>query len=92
MDYCDTEWFALEINRNLSVFFEIAPKYCMSYSFVDYDGDSNSSKGILPAMVDITELNSSELNSPILVHFSSLIPKMSIFTLAISCLTTYNLP
>ena len=92
MDYCDTEWFALEINRNLSVFFETAPKYCISDSFVDYDGDSISSKGILPAMVDITELNSSELNSPILVHFSSLIPKMSMFTLAISCLTTYNLP
>ena len=33
-----------------------------------------------------------ELNLPIPVHFSSLIPKMSIFTLAISCLTTSNLP
>ena len=28
----------------------------------------------------------------ILIHFSSLIPKMSIFNLAISCLTTFNLP
>ena len=36
--------------------------------------------------------NSHQLNSPILVHFSSLIPKMSMFTLAISCLTTSNLP
>ena len=35
---------------------------------------------------------SSELNLPIPVHFSSLIPKMSIFTLAISCLTTSSLP
>ena len=34
---------------------------------------------------------SSELNSPIPVHFSSLIPKMSMFTLAMSCLTTFNL-
>ena len=34
---------------------------------------------------------SSELNLPILVHFSSLIPKMLMFTLAI-CLTTSNLP
>ena len=34
----------------------------------------------------------SELNSPIPVHFSLLIPKMSMFTLAISCLTTSNLP
>ena len=35
---------------------------------------------------------SSELNSPIPVYFSSLIPWMSTFTLAISCLTTSNLP
>ena len=35
---------------------------------------------------------SSELNSPIPVHFSSQIPRMSMFTLAISCLTTFNLP
>ena len=35
---------------------------------------------------------SSELNSPIPVHFNSLIPRMSTFTLAISCLTTSNLP
>ena len=34
---------------------------------------------------------SSEVNSPILVHFSSLVPKMLTFTLAISCLTTSNL-
>ena len=31
------------------------------------------------------------VNSPILVHFSLLIPRMSTFTLAISCLTTSNL-
>ena len=35
---------------------------------------------------------SSELYSPIPVHFNVLIAKMLIFTLAISCLTTYNLP
>ena len=34
----------------------------------------------------------SEWNSPIPVHFSSLIPRMSMFTLVISCLTTFNLP
>ena len=34
------------------------------------------------------KLKPSELNSSIPVHFSSLIPKMSMFTLAISCLTT----
>ena len=32
------------------------------------------------------------VNSPIPVHFSSLIPRMLTFTLAISCLTTSNLP
>ena len=35
---------------------------------------------------------SSELNSPIPVHFSLLIPNMPTFSLAISCLTTSNLP
>ena len=35
---------------------------------------------------------SSELNLPIPVHFSSLIPKMSMFNLAISCLTMSNFP
>ena len=32
------------------------------------------------------------LNSPFPVHFSSLIPRMSPFTLAISCLSNSNLP
>ena len=36
LDYCDTEWFALETNRVLSVVFEIAPKYCILDSLVDY--------------------------------------------------------
>ena len=89
LDYCDIEWFALEMNRDHFVSFEIASKYCISGSFFDYDGYSISSKGFLPTVVDIM---SSELNSPIPVHFSSLIPKVSTFTLAISCLTTSNLP
>ena len=29
LDYCDTEWFALEMDRDHSVIFEIAPKYCI---------------------------------------------------------------
>ena len=29
LDYCDTEWFVLEMNRDHSVIFEIAPKYCL---------------------------------------------------------------
>ena len=53
LDCCDTEWFTLEMNRNHSVIFETASKYCTSDSFVDYDGYSISSKGFLPAVVDI---------------------------------------
>ena len=59
MDYCDIE-YDIEMNRDHSVAFEIASKYCISDSFVDYDGYpisskgvSISSKGFLPAVVDI---------------------------------------
>ena len=45
LDYCDTEWFALETNRDHSVIFEISSKYCILDSFVDYDGYSLSSNG-----------------------------------------------
>ena len=53
LDYCDFEWFALETNKNHSVVFEIALKYCISDSFVDCDGYSISSKGFLPTVADI---------------------------------------
>ena len=53
MDYPDIEWFALEMNGDHPVVFEIASKYCISDSFVDYDGHSISSKGFLPTVVDI---------------------------------------
>ena len=53
LDYCNIEWFALEMNRDNSVVFEIASKYCILDSFVNYDGFSISSKGFLPAVVDI---------------------------------------
>ena len=43
----------LEMNRDYSVVFEIASKYCISNSFVDYDGYSISSKGLLPTVLDI---------------------------------------
>ena len=46
------EWFALETNRDHSVVFEIASKYCILDSFVDHDGYSISSKGFLPTVVD----------------------------------------
>ena len=53
MDYCDIEWFALETNRDHSVIFEIASKYCILDPFVDHDGYSISSEGFLPTAVDI---------------------------------------
>ena len=53
LDYRDVEWFALEMNRDHSVVFEIASKYCISDSFVDHDGYSISSEGFLPTVVDI---------------------------------------
>ena len=53
LDYCDIEWFALEMNRDHYFVFEIASKYCISDCFVDHDGYSISSKGFLPTVVDI---------------------------------------
>ena len=53
LDYRDIEWFASEMNRDHSVVFEIASKYCISDSFVDYECYSISSKGFLPTVVNI---------------------------------------
>ena len=53
LDYCDIEWFVLEMNRDHSVIFDTASKYCISDSFVDYGGYAISSKGFLPTVVDI---------------------------------------
>ena len=41
------------MNKDDSVVFEIAPKYYISDSFVDYDGYSISSKGLFFTVVDI---------------------------------------
>ena len=56
LDYCDIERFALEMNKDHSVLFDIASKCCISdsfVSFVDHDGYSISSEAFLPAVVDI---------------------------------------
>ena len=45
--------FALETNRDHSVVFETAPRYCILDSFVDCEGYSISSKGFLATVVDI---------------------------------------
>ena len=54
-------------NRDHSVVFETASKYCILDSFVDHDGYSISSKGFLTTVVGIM---SSELNSPIQFYFT----------------------
>ena len=53
LNYCDVEWLALERNRGHSFVFEVAPKYCISDSFVDYEGYSIFSLRFLPEIVDI---------------------------------------
>ena len=56
LDYCDIAWFALETNKDHSVIFEMAPKYFISDSFVDYECYSIFSKGFLPTVLDIMDL------------------------------------
>ena len=41
------------MNSDHSVIFEIAFKYCISDSIVDYEGYSISPKEVLPTVVDI---------------------------------------
>ena len=43
----------METNRDHSVVFEIASKYCILDSIVDHNGYCISSEGFLPAVVDI---------------------------------------
>ena len=59
------------------------------WTLVEHDGYSISSKGFLPIVVDIIVIWVKFAHSS---PFSSLIPRMLMFTLAISCLTTSNLP
>ena len=42
-----------EMNRDHSVVFETASKYCILDSFVDCEGYSISSKGFVPIVVDM---------------------------------------
>ena len=44
---------SLGMNKDHSLIFEIASKYCLSDSLVDHDGYSISTKGFLPTVVDI---------------------------------------
>ena len=48
LDYCDTEWFALEMNEQ-----RLYPSTAFQTLLFDYDGYSISSKGYLSTVVDI---------------------------------------
>ena len=74
--------------REIIVIFEVAPKYCILDSLVDYESYSISSMVFLPTVIDTMVI----WISPIPVHFDSLIPRMSMFILIISCLTRSSLP
>jgi len=55
LNYYHVEWLALshsQTNWDHSVIFEVAPKYCIPDSFVDYDGYSIYSMGIFTHVVD----------------------------------------
>ena len=52
LDYRHIKWFSLEKNRDHYVVYEIASKYCILDSYVDYDGYSISSKGVSPTIVN----------------------------------------
>ena len=53
LDYCDIEWFDLEINTDHSFVFEISARHCISDSFIDYECYTISSKGFLLTVVEI---------------------------------------
>ena len=53
LNCCDVEWFAMEMNREYSDIFELAPKYCISDPFVDCEGYSISCMGFLPIVIYI---------------------------------------
>ena len=88
LDYHDIEWFAWKRTEIILSFLRLHPSTAF-WTLVDCDGYSISSKGFLPTVVDIMVIL---VKFTIPVHFSLLIPKMSIFTLAISCLSASNLP
>ena len=53
LDYPDIEWFSMETNRDHSVvLLRLHPSNAF-WTLVDHDGYSISSKGVLPAVVDI---------------------------------------
>ena len=59
LGYHYIEWFALEMNRDHSIIFEIASNYYILESFVDYDGYYISSGNVVtPVLLAQTNLSS----------------------------------
>ena len=88
LDYCAIEWFALETNRDHSVFWRLHSSTAVRTLLLTQDYSASSKGSLLGVEETIIIWIKSAHSCP----FSSLIPKMSTFTLAISCLTTSNLP
>ena len=56
LDNCDIEWFALEMNRDPSVVFEIAPKYCVSDAFVECEGYSLRRNAVAIMVIKVSKM------------------------------------
>ena len=59
LDYYEAEQFPLEMNQGHSAYFEVALKYCILDSFVDYEAILRvniSFKGFLCAVLNITSI------------------------------------
>ena len=76
-------------NKPKSFFVRLHPSTTTLQSSVDYEGYSTSSKGFLPTLVNIRIIWIKFIHS---CSFSSLIPKMLMFTLVVSYLPMPNLP
>ena len=76
------------MKRDHSVILRLYPSNAF-WTLVDYDGYSISSKGFFPTVVDIMVIWVKFSHSS---PFISLMPKMSMFTPTISCLTISNMP
>ena len=88
LEYCDIECFALEMKR-LFCLLRLHPSAALWSLLLTMRATPLLLRDSFPQW---QILWSSELNVFIPVHFSSLIPKMLIFPLAISCLTPSTLP
>ena len=88
LDYCDIEQFLWKRTEIILLFLRFHPSTPFQNPLLTIRATSFFLRDSFP----LQQIQwSSELNLPIPIHFSSLIPKM-ILILAISCLNTSNLP